>query len=157
MAAVFSHWHEKVAVHFGKRLCRKLNIGRMLLPRLHSYTKNRLLPWCICKIVLQTVAVLRVSSGRRTKTNSDENFSLITGSLPPRRSSCILAEVNQLFVISHVVVYAVFVCITSTKEVMFSSSALVCLFVSRITQKLLDRFSQDSVHRKVVPGQGNSD
>jgi len=34
--------------------------------------------------------------------------------------------------------------IISTKEVMFSS-ALISLFVSRITQKLLNRFSQNSM------------
>ena len=40
---------------------------------------------------------------------------------------------------------------TSTREVMFSSALvnqLVCLFVSRIMQKLLDRFSQISTERR---------
>ena len=38
---------------------------------------------------------------------------------------------------------------TSAKEVMFSSAS-VSLFVSRITPKLLDRFSQKSVVRRQV-------
>jgi len=44
---------------------------------------------------------------------------------------------------------------TSAKEVMFSS-ALVCLFVSRITQKLIDRFSQNLLTERWYIGYGRN-